>query len=453
MKTLIQGIISSVILIVICTPTIANELLPQSAFLGLAPVSAENENNVVIRALHPAGTGQALGLAIGDSLVSVNQQPTKDFSTLLEQLKHIHTGDQLKVKVIRNKQTLELSAKAIGKPKEKGNGFTVDYSAFEWQQERIRTISYDPNKPRKDGAAVFFIQGYTCDSIDYGMHPNLSINQLLGSFAQAGFSVFKMEKPGVGESKGQLSCDQYDFLVENDAFKAGIAHFKQQKGVNPDNLFVFGHSLGVLHAALIAEQGSAKGVIGYGGVLKSWHDYLQDIYTKQSVKYWGISKEQASRNSALLSPLLHDWLKTNKPWQQVVDSNKQAINSNLINVNAEQVFDRHYSFFHSVNQLPFKQLWQQSKSHTLMLHGTYDIQAIEEDWAKQITQLVNENTTLTAEYKIFDRTDHSLMIFNNKTDLLKATSREVNDLGTFNEDIPEVALRWMQQHLTPKATK
>ncbi|MDG1752976.1 MAG: PDZ domain-containing protein, partial [Thalassotalea sp.] len=74
MKTLIQVIISSVILTVICTPTLAKELLPRSAFLGLSPASAESEQTVVIKALHPAGTAQTLGLAIGDSIISVNQQ-------------------------------------------------------------------------------------------------------------------------------------------------------------------------------------------------------------------------------------------------------------------------------------------------------------------------------------------------------------------------------------------
>jgi len=429
---------------------IAGELLPRSSFLGLIPESTGAGEAVKVSSLHPAGTAKNLGLLVGDVIKEVNQQSTKDFSVLITQLRGIRAGDQISVLVQRGDETKLLSTTAIDRPRESGEGFKVSYDALNWQQEKIRTITYTPDKPRKDGAAVFFIQGYTCGSIDYGMLPDISLNQLLGSYAQAGFSVFKMEKPGVGDSTGSLRCENYDFTLENNAFKAGLSHFKQQDGVNADNVFVFGHSLGVLHAALLAEKGLVKGAIGYGGVVKSWYDYLLDIYSKQSVMYWGVTESQAKANAKLVKPFLKQWLKTSDSWASVIENetNQPALSADILPINGEQVFQRHYSFFRNLNQFDFAQLWQSTQAHTLMLHGHYDIQAIEDKWAKQIATLTNEHTKYSGQALFFDNTDHSLMRYKNKTELMQATRREGNVRGEFNSAIAEQSLTWMQNILT-----
>lgn len=427
--------------------SMAKETLMRSAFLGLMPETADPGQAVIVASLHEKGTGQALGLTVGDTIQSVNDQAIKDFSDLIAQLNQINEGELITVKVNRKGKTVELTATAQGRAKEQGEGFKVIYDQLAWQNEQIRTIQYLPDSPRKDQAAVLFIQGYTCGSIDYGMMPNVSLNQLLSGFAQAGFTILKMEKPGVGDSQGQLRCEQYDFNTEHQAFRAGLTHLKQLKGVNPNNVFVFGHSLGVLHASLIAEQGLAKGVIGYGGVVKPWHDYLIDIYAKQSVKYWGVSKGQANENVEAISPFLHSWLNTDENWQQVLNSpsSKQALAADILPIDGEQIFHRHYQFFRSVNKIDFIKHWANSSAHTLMLHGSFDIQAIESGWQTQIAKLTNKKGQYTGESKTFAKTDHALMQYKNKDDLMKATRRQANGLGQYNQEITQASIAWMEK--------
>lgn len=433
----------------------ASELLPRSAFLGLLPESTEVNQPVVIQGLHPMGTGSALGLKEGDIISTVNQKSIADFATLISVLREIRAGNQLVVEVKRDKSEITLSAFTVDRPQEAGEGYQVIYDAFPWEKEKIRTITYTPDKPRTDGASVFFIQGYTCGSIDYGMIPEVSISQLLGNFAQAGFTVMKMEKPGVGDSTGELDCSQYDFITENTAFTAGLAHFKKQRGMNENNIFVFGHSLGVLHAALLAEQGRVKGVIGYGGVLKSWYDYLQDIFSQQSVKYWGVNSKQAKENLAKVMPFLTQWLTTQKTWQEVIDgkAGKSAQKSGLLPLDGEQVFQRHYSFFRNLNTIDFMDTWRNAKADVLMLHGGFDIQAIDGHWAEEIQEIVNDNTSLSGKSVYFERTDHNLMQYKNKSDLMKVTRRQAKDLGRFNKDISSTSIDWMNSILTIKNAK
>ncbi|MFC3094496.1 PDZ domain-containing protein [Alteromonas sediminis] len=434
----------------------AKTVLERTLFLGVSPVTAEEGEGVEVQSMHPAGTGVVLGLESGDVIKAVNGESVADFSSLVNVLGKITEGQKLVVKVERDNTEVALTGKAQSRPKEAGEGYQVEYGEFDWQDNHIRTITYHPASPRKDKAAVMFIQGYTCGSIDYGMAPEITITQLLATYAQAGFTVFKMEKPGVGDSKGPLECSQIDFDTENAAFIAGLKHFASYDYVNQDNLFVFGHSLGVLHAGVIAEKGLVKGVMGYGGVLKSWYEYLQDIYAIQSVRYFGTSESQAKANVKTVQPFLDAWLNSDKSWESLMaqDDVKQAVTSNLLPIQGELVFQRHYSFFRSLNRYDFKALWSNSQSHALLLHGTYDIQAIDGAWAGHIAELINSNTDKTAQAEMFPRTEHALMRYDELADLQQAMREGENRAGSpgdkYNPDIALRSLAWMktilQQH-------
>ena len=437
----------------------AQSQLQRTAFMGLVPVTTETSESVEVSSLHPNGTGAAIGLKTGDRIKQLNGQQVNDFYHLVELLNGTVEGSALSVSVLREGKEIELKGTAKSRPREQGNDYSAEYSQFSWKGNQIRTITYYPDSPRKDNAAVMFIQGYTCGSIDYGMVPEITITQLLATYAKAGFTVFKMEKPGVGDSSGPLRCADYDFDTENEAFIAGLNHFKSNDKVNEDKVFVFGHSLGVLHAATIAEQGLAMGVMGYGGVLKSWYEYLQDIYTEQSVRYFGVSKVQAKANLKTVKPFLNQWLNTDNSWQQLTQHSgvKEALQSDLLPINGEQIFERHYGFFRSLNRHDFSVLWSNSQSHTLMMHGTFDIQAIEGSWANQIARLVNASGLKTAKAVSFARTEHALLRYPTLERLQAAMSDGTHQVGNpedkYNPDIAATSLQWMQDLLVNNSTQ
>jgi len=427
--------------------------LQRSTFLGLIPQEAETGQNVKVASLHPGGTGSSLGLQAEDQVLTVNGKKIEDFAKLISTLSEVPAGSTLEIEVLRNDKVEVLQGVTKGRPKETGKGYQSRYGKFEWQGNAIRTITYQPDKPRADKAAVMFIQGYTCDSIDYGMVPDLTITQLLASYAQAGFTVFKMEKPGVGDSVGPLNCAEYDFDTENAAFIEGLQHFLTSNQISADRTFVFGHSLGVLHAAKIAERGLVKGVMGYGGVLKSWYEYLQDLYRVQSVRYWGTEDSQAKQNLTTVEPFLDAWLNGNRSWQQLTQlpEVKKALDSGLLPVQGQQVFQRDYEFFRSLNRHKFADIWSASQSHTLLLHGTFDIQAIDGEWAQQIADRVNNAGKVTAKALYFDGTEHALMRYEKLEDLRSAMSERTYNPGNpgehYNGDIATESLHWMQEIL------
>ncbi|GHF19261.1 hypothetical protein GCM10017044_12270 [Kordiimonas sediminis] len=427
--------------------------LQRSAFLGVIPASPAQGQPVIVASLHPAGSAQALGVLEGDAVLTVNGQEVPDYPTLARITGQVRAGETLSLTVRRDGAVQTLTGAVAVRPLETGDGYSVTYGQFEWQDNHIRSIVYTPDTPRPDGAAVMYIQGYTCGSIDYGMVPDLTLNQVLATYAKAGFTVFKMEKPGIGDSVGPLRCDQYDFHTENAAFQAGLMHFKTLPGVNGDAVFVLGHSLGVLHSAVLASKGLIAGAMGYGGVVKSWHEYLTEIYAKQSVKYWGVSQAQADDNVRTIKPLLADWILTDRDWNEVLadPKNKEALEADLLPIRGDQVFDRHYSFFRSVNAYDFRQLWAQSTAYVLMMHGGYDIQAIESGWQDDIAAIVNAQHPGTATALVFPRTEHAMMRYPDLAALRQAMSEGTHRAGNpgdkYNPDIASQSLAWMQHIL------
>lgn len=79
----------------------------------------------------------------------------------------------------------------------------------------------------------------------------------------------------------------------------------------------------------------------------------------------------------------------------------------------------------------------------LTLHGEYDIQAVDGKWAIDIVDLAAKNDAIIATTLSFERTDHSLMQFNNTEDLMKVTRRQAQGLGHFNNNIAIKTLEWI----------
>ena len=73
--------------------------------------------------------------------------------------------------------------------------------------------------------------------------------------------VYRIEKPGMGDSISEKPCRDIDFTTESKAFLQGLNALKTHTQVDPDKVFLFGHSLGVLHAPVIAKQSPVKALL------------------------------------------------------------------------------------------------------------------------------------------------------------------------------------------------
>ncbi|WP_100658391.1 trypsin-like peptidase domain-containing protein [Alteromonas flava] len=425
----------------------ANEL-PRSVLLGVGPAQSDNIGGVVVGHIAPHSTAQSLGLKIGDRITHINRQSLSHFADLVELIKNMHADDPISLSVTREDQTLQLDGRVQPRPYEVSEIADVSYETVEFAGNILRAIVHTPKARRVNEVlpTIFYIQGYTCGSIDLGMTPNSSLSQLVNQFVEAGYIVFRVEKPGVGDSLSPRDCSSIDFTEESQAFVHALRALKQREQVDPNRIYLWGHSLGVLHSAVMADQETVAGVIGYGGVYKPWYDYMLDIYSQQSVKHFNVPTEQAKRNTGIVKPFLNTWLNTSMPWQEVLTQpdNQPALNSGLLPINGEQIFDRHYSFFRNMNGYDFQSMWQRIEAPVLMLHGSLDIQAISADWASAI---VAANGNSFSDSSIIKGAEHAFMRYSDAQQYASARSSgrfNPNNTGDrYDTRIAEKTLAWI----------
>lgn len=402
--------------------------LPQASLLGVLPVPSEvaRSNDVVIDQVLMGSTGENLGLKVGDQIKRVNGTKIEDFAHLVALIQSFKVGKSLLVRIERKGKEKVLEGTLQGRPRESSEHAEVIYDTVYVPGGRLRSIVHNPHKNQgKPSPAVFFIQGYTCGSIDDGMFPLSTTSKMIDQWVQAGLVVYKLEKYAVGESQTEKLCSEIGFDREVAGFAAGLKALKQYSFVDPEQVYLFGHSLGVLVAPLLAQKHEVAGVSGFGGVVKSWKTYLLDIYSKQASQHFNVSPAQANQDRKSVEPFLDIWLDSELNFSQIqkTAAYKKVMTHNLVPVRGNEVFHRHYTFFREVNQHDFRQIWSSLQLPTLMLHGSLDIQAIDEAWAFEIAKIVNGKSDMPlAEAHVIENAEHAFMHFASKQAYAEARS-------------------------------
>lgn len=121
---------------------------------------------------------------------------------------------------------------------------------------------------------VMYLQGYAAGSTAfYGADVVDPLRCLLAALDEAGFATVRAEKRGVGGSEGPHARDA-GFEEEHADFRAALAAVVATEWAGGAG-FLFGHSLGGLHAPrLAAGVAAVKGVALYGVGWWTWAEYL-----------------------------------------------------------------------------------------------------------------------------------------------------------------------------------
>jgi Domain of unknown function (DUF5916)/PDZ domain/Serine aminopeptidase, S33 len=243
--------------------------LPRRGAAGLA-VATEN-NRAVVRDVFPGTAAEKAGLAKGDAILSIDGERVATASDVTSRLAKRKVGDQVRVEYQRGEEARFLTLVMQAWPMETSSEYDVTYGEVSADGNRYRTIA---TKPKGNGPfpTVFIVQGVGCGSVD-NPPPGHSYRSFVQSLTKRGLATFRVDKPGSGDSEGG-PCPSASFDTEVNAYRAGLATLK-------GNVFLFGHSMGGVMAPLIAKKGTARGIIIYGSVSRSWSAYTLDNVRRQ----------------------------------------------------------------------------------------------------------------------------------------------------------------------------
>lgn len=417
--------------------TVFGQELPRSASFG-ALVSNLNDSTAKLLQL-PSSKGTWLkqvvggssadqaGLVNNDVLISFDGKAIDNTAQFLSILKEYHGGDKVKVNYYRQTKLKTATIILQPKAKETSKDYDIIYADVYSGNNHLRTII---TKPKGEGIypAVLIIGGVGCYSIDNISNPDLlSIRLWVDSLTANGFVTIRVEKTGMGDSKG-IPCSECDFNTEKQGYSDGLKQLKSLPYVDKENVFIAGFSIGGVIAPLIAQQEKVKGLIIYGTVGRNWLEYelenthrqrLLDDYPADSLDL--VMRAEYER--------LYGLFVEKKTPEQIINEHPET---------ALTFFEYPMSiqYFQQVADVNITQMWMNTDAYVLAMHGTSDFVS-SADEHELIVQTVNRYHPGKAMHTEIKNSDHWEIYTESEKISAANTQTEVNPLAA------TTALSWI----------
>lgn len=401
----------------------------------------------LVVAVIPNSTAAALKLQPQDIITTINGKAIGSTQDVITMARAFTVGENVTIALYRNGKRTQLKGKVKPMPYETDPNADVIYDEVALANNGYSRAIIKKPKGKGTYPTVFFIQGFTCYSLD-NMPEHDTQRRLIDGLVQKGYAVFRMEKPGMGDTMGTKPCQDIGYNEELAAFAAGLKKLKSYNFVDQNNVFLFGHSLGATTAPLIAMENKVKGIMTYGTNGKPWLEYMIELGREQH-PVLGVDYVQIDEDQKTAIPLLYEFM-VQKKTPAVLVQNEKYKNYMQTYFNwdgGERIFGRHYTYLQQLHDVPVNSAWKGADTYVLSMFGEADVQAIDEDGARIIAAVVNSYHPGKAEYKFVPGTDHTFVKSGNQ----KAYARMQNDgtydafmANNFNYELVDILDAWMK---------
>lgn len=408
-----------IFLFVFSLQTISAQTLKRKGLLGITMQTmndsiAQQHNlkvnsGIRIMTVMPNSTFANLGIAQGNILIRINDTSVHTIQDVLAITSNLYEGDTIEVEFYANSKKKTKSTSLLGRPHETFKNGNVTYGAVVYEGNVLRSILVTPKETKK-APVIYFLQGYTCGSIETVSDSN-PMKKLMNDWVNAGYAVYRIEKPGVGDSQSEKHCMQLSFDEELTAFKEGYKDLLKQESIDANNIFMFGHSMGGVIAPLIHTIKSPRGIITYGSIAQNWYDYMVDLYTIQP-KHFGVSDAQIKEDNKVNLKFNKDFLINKLSGTEILKNTTYAafFSANELNFKQNQYIGRHFDFWQNLADINIPEAWSKVTTNVLAMYGEFDIQAISPKSAKRIAEIVNKNKG-RGDFILIENADHGFVNF------------------------------------------
>lgn len=413
-----------------------------------ADYNIEIKNGVHITMVRPNSTFSNLGIKQGDVLTKLNGKSVQTIQEVLAITSELYEGDTISAEYYSNNEKSKKSTSLLGRPLETFENGNVTYGEVVYKDNALRSILVTP-KDNEKAPIIYFLQGYTCSTVETFSDDNPA-KRLMQDWVNAGYAVYRVEKPGVGDSKSNVHCSEISFDEELKAFKEGYKDLLAQDTVDTNNIFMFGHSLGGVIAPLLNEFKTLKGIMVYGAIGKNWYDYMVDLYTIQP-KHFGISDAQIKEDNKVNLKFNEDFLIKKLSGKEILQNKAYAdfFSGNDFNFENDQYIGRHFSFWQNLADINIQKVWAKVNTNVLGMYGEFDIQAINPQGTKTLVALVNENGG-NGTYKLIPKADHGFANFESmqqNAETLGNGTYMQHAQNNYSTKLGEESIRWVNSIL------
>ncbi|HEY0053215.1 MAG TPA: FG-GAP-like repeat-containing protein, partial [Caulobacteraceae bacterium] len=404
-------------------------------------------------------TAAAAGVAEGDVMLALDGEALSTPQQLIAAGESHRAGAPVALTVERNGARLDLRAAAVGRPGETYAGAAVEYGAVEFRGGQLRSLFVKPDGWR-DGPVLYLMQGHPCSTVE--TPPTDPYGALISALIPRGIAVYRVEKPGVGDSRGGPRCQDGDFDQELAAFEAGWRDLTVTRGVGADRLFLFGHSMGGADAPLMAaahQDAPPRGVAVYGTLMRNVHDYFLDLMRLQPFLMTGedpVDHARAmERSRGHLRRLLLEGV---DPGVIAAEGAEAAtfLREGMGWDGAGAVAGHPVEYWRDLARTDFTAAWRDTRSRVLVMYGESDIVALNDEDSITIAQIVNHYRPGTAEYVEVAGADHLMSVAPPRAEAIGDAAANAPMMGAapprpFNPEIATRLAGWIEASLAGPA--
>jgi hypothetical protein len=253
--------------------------------------------------------------------------------------------------------------------------------------------------------------------------------------AEAGYVTIRVDKAGLGDSQGP-PCESINFETELAGYEATLQQLLSLPSVDPQRVYIFGHSMGGVMAPYLMDEGKVRGAVVYGTAVRTWFEYALEN-TRRQMALSGASPEQINEILQAQAKLNAMVLLEKKTLGDFWAKYPQYKEENPM-MTATTMWGRHVEFFHQLQDLNLAQAWKEASGSVLAIHGEYDwvTSKIEHD---EIAQIVNTRTAGAGTSMQLSQADHGFTTH----DTLEASLTAMGQ-GTWDERLPQEVLKWIR---------
>lgn len=304
---------------------------------------------------------------------------------------------------------------------------------------RLRAIITKPHGA-KGKLPVIFVAGWlSCDSVEAPPDTKDASGLVFQGLARLPqFSLFRVDKQGVGDSEGV--CAETDFESELAGYRAAFRALKNYDFIDSKRVYMLGISNGGGFAPLVpesdAEQAEIRGYISVGGWAKTWFEHMLEI-ERRRFALMGKSPADVTDRIKRATTLYYDWLITGRNVPDIFKEKPELAELWPEGKDQTHLYGRPLKFYEQLQKLNLAAAWSRVTAPSLILHGQFDWIMSRED-PKLMAQYVNANMPDAARFMEVPEMGHTFQHYLSLADAFAGKS------ASFDPKVLRIVTDWLK---------
>jgi len=308
--------------------------------------------------------------------------------------------------------------------------------------KRLRTIITKPRGAKEKLPVIFVVGWLSCDSVEAPAETKDATALVFRGLAQLpGFSLFRMDKQGVGDSEGD--CAENDFDSELAGYRAAFHALNNYDFIDTNRVYILGISNGGGFAPLLpeseseAERAQVHGYISVGGWVKTWFEHMLEI-ERRRFALMGKSPGDVTERMKRASTLYYDWLIKGRRVTDILKERPELAELWPEGKDHMHLYGRPLKFYEQLQELNLAAAWSRVKVPALILHGQYDWIMSRED-PELMAQWVNANRPGAARFMEVPEMGHTFQHYRSMADAF------ANKSASFDPKVLRIMTDWLEE--------